>query len=344
MATLATASLAGMGFGIIPTTFESTFPVFDLHTHPGIFFMKGTAQYPGDAGVHATVAEMKKGNVSGAFFSMVMDMPLLKRTETGIVPIRNFSKGEGWQEYKRQLKIVNEVFELTKIVRASSYALYASSKEVNRLAGFLSCEGADFLDDASQLDEVYADGVRSIQLVHYAPNPLGDLQTHASQHNGLSMLGKEIVKKMNTLGMVIDVAHASQKTVQDIVRATQSPVILSHSILKMEPNRPIAARAISTDHAKLVAQTGGVIGAWPSGFNKSFDEYVENILRLVDVVGIDHVGLGTDMDSNFKPVLDSYQQLTKLTAALQIKGLSDSEIKKIAGENADRVLKKALKK
>src|SRR5437868_15395317 len=118
---------------------------------------------------------------------------------------------------------------------------------------------------------MYKDVVRSVQLVHYAPNALGDLQTEAPQHEGLSKAGKDVVKKMNRLGMVIDVAHASFKTVQDVAEATDSPIILSHSVLKMEDDRPIAKRAITPEHAKTVAKTGGVIGMWPSGFNNSFE-------------------------------------------------------------------------
>ena len=190
---------------------------------------------------------------------------------------------------------------------------------------------------------MYEDGVRSLQIVHYAPNPLGDLQTEASQHNGLSASGKEVVKKLNTLGMVIDVAHASFKTVQDTASITAAPIILSHSILKMEEDRPLSKRAISVEHAKVVASTGGVIGAWPSGFNKSFDEFVDNMLRLVDAVGIDHVGLGTDMDGNFKPVLSSYLQLPQLIEALKIKGLSSNDVSKLMGVNAKRVLASVLK-
>ncbi len=343
MATVAAMSVTGFGFSRFKSSVESSFSVFDLHCHPGNFFMKGIPIYPGDDGVAKTVADMKDGNLCGAFFSMVMDMPILKRTETGISPARSFDKGEAWKEYKRQLEIANSIFLFIEANRSTQLRDLSIFGNNGKIAAFLSCEGGDFINSANQLDEVFADGVRSIQLVHYAPNPLGDLQTHEPQHNGLSALGKDVVKKMNDLGMVIDVAHASYKTVQDVADITQAPIILSHSILKMEPNRPIAARAISVDHAKLIARTGGVIGAWPSGFSKNFDEFVDNTLRLADVVGIDHVGLGTDMDSNFKPVLDNYNQIPKWMEALHAKGLSDDEVKKIAGGNAKRVLQTVLK-
>ncbi|GAB2497958.1 dipeptidase [Algoriphagus taiwanensis] len=340
---LAGLSFTGMSFSFLKEDENEIFPAFDLHAHPGNFFMKGMETFPGEEGVSKTVRDMQMGNVSGVFLSMVMDRPLLKRTETGIVPTGMFGKGDGWKEYKRQLATLSNLFSINSLSLAKNPKDLTQAIAKGQTAGFLSCEGGDFLEAADQLDEVYTDGVRSIQLVHYAPNPLGDLQTHEAIHHGLSPLGKEVVRKMNALGMVIDVAHASFETVQDVVSLTQSPIILSHSILKMEADRPIAARAISPEHAKLIAQTGGVIGAWPSGFNQSFEEYVENILRLVDVVGIDYVGIGTDMDSNFKPVLDTYQQIPTLATALIERGLSSLEVKKILLDNTARVLKDVLK-
>ena len=317
---------------------------FDLHAHPGSFFGRGQKDYGGDAAVMKTIGEMNAGRLSGAFFSLIADAILLERTPTGIVPTRSYQAGEGWKEYLRQMEAAKQVLR-TMPVSISTKAVDLDKAVVNKkVAAFIACEGGDFLDgNASLLDQMYEDGVRSVQLVHYAPNVLGDLQTSEPQHNGLSKSGKEVVARMNKLGMVIDVAHASFKTVQDVTDLTSAPIILSHSILKMEESRPLSKRAISVDHAKLIAKTGGVIGAWPSGFNNSFEEFVDNTLRLVEVVGIDHVGLGTDMDGNFKPVLSSYLQLPKWIEGLQSKGLSAEEAGKIAGGNARRVLGQVLK-
>jgi microsomal dipeptidase-like Zn-dependent dipeptidase len=79
---------------------------------------------------------------------------------------------------------------------------------------------------------------------------------------------------------------------------TSAPIILSHSHLQSEYSQH--PRLITVEHARLVASTGGVIGAWPSGFaNRTFADFVDQTMRLVDAVGVDHVGLGTDMDGNF---------------------------------------------
>jgi len=286
------------------------------------------------------VKEMADNGMVGAFFSMVSDFPLLKLTDKGVETTRAYQKGEGWTEYQRQLKQFKELCAIAPMRAATSIKDLKNHKD--GVAAFFTCEGGDFLEDATQLDLMHADGVRVIQLVHYAPNALGDLQTHTPEHHGLSELGKSVVKKMNSLGILVDVAHASFDTVKSVAETTTAPFILSHSLLNIGNDRPIAARTISVEHAKLVAASGGVIGAWPSAYSKDFNEYIDNIKRLVDTVGIDHVGLGTDMDSNFKPVMDNYGQLGQWTDALLSKGLSRNEVAKIAGGNAERVIKKVM--
>ncbi len=314
---------------------------FDLHCHPGrIFAMENT----GDgkyADAYKTLIEMNASQLSGAFFTLVADSKILKLGPTGVSVTDNFKPGEAWADYKKQLKIIKDFFHV--------YAVHESTNandlgKSNPLAAYLAVEGTDFLEgQVAKLDDAYEDGIRSIQLVHYAPSDIGDLQTSAPMHNGLSALGKDVVRKMNKLGILIDVAHATYQTAKDAANISDSPIMLSHTILEMEADRPIAKRAISKEHAKVIAATGGVIGMWPSGFNKSFDEFVDNTKRMIDVAGIDHVGIGTDMDSNFKPVLSSYSQFPSYAEALKQKGFADNEVEKIMGGNAAGLLKKVFK-
>jgi membrane dipeptidase len=87
-----------------------------------------------------------------------------------------------------------------------------------------------------------------------------------------------------------------------------------------------------------------VIGAWPFGFtNRTFADFVDQTMRLVDAVGVDHVGLGTDMDSILQPVFSTYLQLPDWIATLRSNGLSEGDVAKIAGGNALRVLQQVLK-
>lgn len=316
---------------------------FDFHSHAGWSFLEGQWAINTEELLSKTLNEMKQGAITGIFLALVADAPLLKVGAKGISFTGKYANDEGWREYKKQLGLLQDVCKKVALPFSIRPGDLTSSKK--QPAVYLAVEGGDFLDGkVENVNLAYQDGVRSIQLVHYAPNDLGDNQTSETNFNGLSAFGKELVPRMNELGMLIDVAHASYQTAKAVVERSKAPVILSHSILEMEADRPIAKRAISKEHAKLVAGTGGVIGAWPSGFNKSFDEYVDNIKRLVDVVGIEHVGVGTDMSANFRPVLTNYTEYPQLATALQSKGFSVAEVGKIMGENAKRVLLEVLKK
>jgi membrane dipeptidase len=87
-----------------------------------------------------------------------------------------------------------------------------------------------------------------------------------------------------------------------------------------------------------------LIRAWPSGFaNRTFADFVDQTMRLIDAVGVDHVGLGTDMDGNFKPVFSNYRQLLDWVTGLRSKGLSEADLAKVVGGNAVRILNQVLK-
>jgi len=312
---------------------RETYNTFDFHSHPGLFIAKGSTRYGGDEGVAKTVNEMNEGHLAGAFFSLVADAPIIKTGPDGISPNGSYAVGEAWKEYKRQLSILKDFIGKLPVTFAVTAADLEKGLRQKRVAAYIGIEGGDFLEGRSdRLDEMHADGVRSVQLVHYHPNELGNLQTEAPQ----------IVRKMNKLKMLIDVAHAAESTVKTVTDITDSPIILSHSILQVDSKRPLAKRAISTSHAKLIAATRGVIGAWPSGYNTSLDDFIDNTKRLIDVVGIDHVGLGTDMDGNFKPVISSYREIPAWTDALSKKGFTKDEVVKITSGNAARVLKATI--
>ena len=318
-------------------------PAFDLHCHPGMFLQRGGAEYAGDQAPAKTISEMRQGGLAAGFFSVVADARLLNRDARGIVVNRAFAAGEAWADCERQLTTFNDLVKREKIGFATTVRQMEAFRKRGQLAAFLSCEGGDCLEGSlGLLEQIYQRGVRSLQLVHYAQNTLGDLQTQPPAYNGLSTFGRDVVHRMNRLGMVLDVAHAAFATVKAVVDLTSEPILLSHSHLQSESSPH--PRLITVEHARLVASTGGVIGAWPSGFaNRTFADFVDQTMRLVDAAGVDHVGLGTDMDGNFQPVFSSYRQLPDWIAALRAKGLSESDAAKIAGGNALRVLQQVLK-
>jgi membrane dipeptidase len=319
-------------------------PAFDLHCHPGMFVERGTAQYQGDQAFAKTTSEMREGGLAAAFFSLVADAKILVRDASGKVGApRTFAKGEAWADCEKQIASFLDLAKREKIGLATNVREMEELRERGHLAAFLSCEGGDCLEGGVEhLEDLYQRGVRSLQLVHYAQNTLGDLQTQPPVYNGLSAFGRDVVRRMSRLGMVVDVAHAAFATVKATVDSISGPIILSHSHLQSESSPH--PRLITVEHARLIASTGGVIGAWPSGFaNRTFGDFIDQTMRLVDAVGVDHVGLGTDMDGNFQPVFSSYRQLPDWISALRAKGLSEAEVAKIAGGNALRVLGQVLK-
>ena len=172
--------------------------------------------------------------------------------------------------------------------------------------------------------------------MHYHVNHIGDIQTAPAVHSGLTPFGKRAVKEMNRLGMIVDLAHATYETTRDAVAASSQPIMVSHSFLADETIQN--PRLLSPDHARMVAETGGLIGTWPTGIgNPDFASFIERTLRLVDLVGVDHVGLGTDMDANYKPVFTNYRQMPYLPAALKQRGMGEGDIKKLLGGNFMRL-------
>lgn len=338
------AQIGGFAFaGLLPMEAEARqhqLQLFDLHTHPGVFPSPGWQGAPADL-IDRTLPAMVAQKLRGGFFSLVADLPLIRRGPNGIEQAGRYLPGAAWSEYKRQL----ETFR--KLTADGRVTMCTSARPVEKkIAGYISVEGGDFLEGSTErLAEMHQDGITSIQLVHYIPNELGDLQTAAPVHQGLSSAGAAIVRRMNSLGMVIDVAHASTETVKMVTDITTQPIMLSHSVLKFDDgkDRPIAARTITREHAILVADTGGVIGAWPSGYHSDLKEFAVSILRLADAVGIDHVGIGTDMDANFKPVLSGYEQLPELAGLLRLSGMNEKNLQAVFSGNALRVLRKVIK-
>lgn len=172
----------------------------------------------------------------------------------------------------------------------------------------------------------------SLTLVHYRVNEIGDIQTEEPVHGGLTPFGGEVVAACNRLGVVIDCAHATLATTLGVLDASDAPVMISHSHLDhRDRHHP---RLLSADHATAVASAGGLVGAWPSGVTSTtMDDFIDEIIRLVDLIGADHVAIGTDLDANYKPVVTEHGQFAAIAEQLADRGLSEAEVDRILGGN-----------
>ena len=129
--------------------------------------------------------------------------------------------------------------------------------------------------------------------------PLGDVYTNAPRYGGLTAFGASVIKECNRLGILIDLAHANMQTTEMALKITTRPVIISHTGLdtQLGSNTRMAEmmrpRLISKEQARTVADAGGLIGVWTHLSDTPLD-YARNIRALVDVIGVDHVCIGTD--------------------------------------------------
>jgi membrane dipeptidase len=178
----------------------------------------------------------------------------------------------------------------------------------------------------------------SLTLVHYRVNELGDIQTEVPMHDGLTAFGRDVVRECNRLGVVVDCAHATFATTLGVLEASDAPVMISHSHLDhSDRSHP---RLLSEAHAAAMADAGGLIGAWPAGVtSETLDDYVDEILRLVDLVGVDHVAIGTDLDANYRPVVTTHDEIATVAAHLGSRGLTAVETDKVLGGNVVKLLR-----
>ncbi|HEX9126922.1 MAG TPA: membrane dipeptidase [Methylomirabilota bacterium] len=308
---------------------------FDLHSHPGLFKSTSNDTLAG----HRQSAEA--GRVKLIALTATSDAPVIAPDRTGALRVTREAKpGELYASMYRQIDALVRWSAAAGLPTVRSVADAAAPGAPVR--GILAVEGCDFLEGRiERVQEAYDRGLRSLQLVHYRVNELGDIQTEQPVHGGLTAFGKEVVRELNRLGVVVDVAHARFEVVKGVVDTTTQPIILSHSNIMETSNW---ARLISPEHARLVGGTGGVIGAMPIIFGRRSDDipgYVHFVSRLVDAAGIDHVGIGTDMDGiGPSAIFTSYSRWPNLAAALVDHGFRPDEAAKVLGGNAQRVFQK----
>ncbi|HUB49715.1 MAG TPA: membrane dipeptidase, partial [Acetobacteraceae bacterium] len=251
-----------------------------MHTHAG----RPNRTGPVDRSVLATMAP---GSMAAAVVSAIADLPMIRRNpETRrLAKVRDPEPGECLAAVEDYLAS----FETTGV----RIAREPEEIRANDPALVLAVEGCDFLEgDLDRLDAMAARGVRSVQLTHYLVNETGDIQTAPPVHGGLTWFGAEAVRRMNHLGVIVDVAHCSEATVKGVAAVTTRPILCSHANLK-EPSHPDGdhPRYISPDYARMVVETGGVIGAWIAVlWTEKLPGLIRHLFRLIDTVGIDHVG------------------------------------------------------
>lgn len=314
-------------------------PAIDVHAHPGRSFLAGAepdsliVRLMPDGFEDERIAGMVKAGVAASVFSIVADLAVLGLGDGGLQVVREFEPGEAYADFRRQLARLETVLGRGRITPALVPDDLRSAHASRQPVAILASEGADFAeDDVGRIGEAQAAGLRSVTLVHYNTNRLGDAQTSPPVHGGLTSFGGDVVREMNRLGMIVDVAHASFATARDVIAESRAPVMLSHS--NLDTWRVKSPRFVSLAHARMVTEAGGVIGAWPAGIGSdSLADFVEQVMALVNAVGAEHVAIGSDLDGNYKPVLTEYADFPLLAAALLYRGWNERDTARVLGTN-----------
>ena len=185
-------------------------------------------------------------------------------------------------------------------------------------------------------------GVVYMTLCHNGDNDVCDSARGNAEHGGLSAFGKDVVREMNRVGMLIDLSHAAESTFWQVLELSEKPVVCSHSSCKALCNHP---RNLSDEQLKAIADKGGVVQiTMYSGFLReegeaTLDDFISHLEHAIKVAGIDHVGIGTDFDGDGVVVgCRSASQLLNVTRELLRRGYEESDIEKIWGANWLRVL------
>jgi membrane dipeptidase len=289
---------------------------------------------------------MAPGGVSAAVVSAIADLPMIRRNrETKrLEKVRDPEPGECLacvEDYLVSFEATG-----TRIAREPDEIRAAAGPAgvgVADPALVLAVEGCDFLEgNLDRLDALEARGVRSIQLTHYLVNETGDIQTAPPVHGGLTRFGADAVRRMNRCGIIVDVAHCSEATVKGVVAATSKPILCTHANLN-EPGHPDGdhPRYLSPEYARMVVDTGGVIGAWIAVlWAEKLPGLIRHLFRLIDAVGIDHVGIGTDLPAGAaKTELPDFSRHQEIAAALRARGMTEEEVAKVCAGNWLRVFR-----
>jgi len=233
--------------------------------------------------------------------------------------------------------------ELVLIRTREDFVRYDELRRHQRglVAGFLGIEGAQALEgDLHNIDVLFGAGIRMIGLAHFFDTELAG-SAHGDVKSGLTSLGRAAIERMEQLGIVLDLAHASPAAIDEATTFARRPVVVSHTGVKATCDN---TRNLDDARLRAVAATGGVVGIgfWETAVCGTDAEAITAAIHhAVDVAGVDHVGLGSDFDGAVEAPFD-VTGLVQIVDGLLARGYAEAEIAKIMGGNAARVISALL--
>ncbi len=214
----------------------------------------------------------------------------------------DYQPGDAYDRFLKGLASMDRQLQRNRMKRALTVADVRTAHKDKQPTVIQAVEGGHFLQGhIERVAEAYGRGLRHLGLLHDsdAPVPLGDVYTNAPKYGGLTAFGTAVIKECNKLGILVDLAHANIPTTEAALKIATRPVIISHTGLdtQLGSNPSMAQmmrpRLISKEQALMVAHAGGLVGVWTHLADTPLD-YAKNVRALVDVIGVDHVCIGTD--------------------------------------------------
>ena len=313
-----------------------------------------------DARGHVDLPRLIQGNVALQIFSLPTKTPwglnIERNTDRGD-QITWLAVAERWplpswksltaralyQARRLQQMTADSHGKFALIQSASDLSAYEARRKSNQamVAAILSIEGAHALDGKLEnLDVLFDRGYRMMSPSHFFDNDIAGSSAGVDK-SGLSEKGRAMIRRMESKRMIVDLAHASPRTIDDVLAIATRPVVVSHTGLKATCNNN---RNLSDAQIQAVAKNGGLIGIgyWPTATcGHDAAAIVRSMRHVVDLVGADHVALGSDFDGAVEEPFDT-SGLVKITEALLDAGFSEDQIRLIMGGNVLQFLKQNL--
>lgn len=307
----------------------------DSHCDTPMFFNQGVRFDHRDEHILVDLHKMQEGGLDVSI--MVAYLPQKERDDASLLEAKNLADSlltqlEDMVEANTEhVGFARNPYELFELKLQGKHAIMKGIEN-----------GYAIGKNLTLLDEYHQRGVVYITLCHNGDNDICDSARGAAEHGGLSDFGRQVVARMNELGMLIDLSHAAESTFWDVLKESKLPVVCSHSSCKALCDHP---RNLTDEQMRALAEQGGVMQVtFYHGFLKkdgqaTIADAMEHIDHAVEVMGIDHVGIGTDFDGDGGvPGLASASELINLTRALIRRGYSNEDIEKLWGGNFLRVM------
>ena len=310
---------------------------------------------------HEDIPRMQKGNIALQMFTTVTKSPSGQNYDSNETASRDnitsLAIVQGWPIKTWSSLTERAIFQAEKIrdlsLRDSKNLMLIESqsdlkqfmikRELNPtlIGALIGTEGSHALDgDLNNIERLYNKGFRMMSLHHFFDNKLGG-SLHGVTGQGLTDFGRQSIVEMLRLNIIIDVSHSSENVVKDVLDITNRPIVVSHTGFNGHCESP---RNINDGLMQSIAKKGGLIGVgfWDGAVCDNTPKSVaEAIVYGIELIGVDHVALGSDFDGAITPGFDS-SELVAITHELLELGLSDFQIRKVMGGNMFAFLQQNL--